>query len=108
MHLSYPRVFAYPISVAAATENNDDSKDDDPGAVIVKDMAQAVVIHYVCLRELVERFPRSILSYDGSENAVTSFIKIKYDLTVGNYEPCGKELAVLGNKSGHLHRTAGG
>ena len=94
--------------MAAATEHNHNRKNYDPGAVIIKDVAQAVVIHYVCLRELVERFPRSILSYDGSENAVTSFIKIKYDLTVGNYEPCGKELAVLGNKSGHLHRTAGG
>ena len=38
--------------MAAATENDHDRKDHDPGAVIVKDVAQAV-IHYVCLRELV-------------------------------------------------------
>jgi hypothetical protein len=31
--------------VAAATEYNHDRKDYDPGAVIVKQMAQAVVIH---------------------------------------------------------------
>ena len=34
--------------VAAATENNDYSKDYDPGAVIVKEIAKAVVIHKVC------------------------------------------------------------
>lgn len=31
--------------VAAATENDNDSKNDDPSAVVVKDVAQAVVIH---------------------------------------------------------------
>ena len=36
--------------VAAATENYDNSKDDDPGAVIVKKMAKAVVIHSMFLR----------------------------------------------------------
>ena len=36
--------------VAAATENYDDSKDDDPSAVIVKEMAKAVVIHSMFLR----------------------------------------------------------
>ena len=36
--------------VAAATENYDNSKDDDPGAVIVEEMAEAVVIHSIFLR----------------------------------------------------------
>ena len=31
--------------IAAATENDYYSEDDDPSAVIVKDVAQAVVIH---------------------------------------------------------------
>ena len=31
--------------IAAATKNDYYSKDDDPGAVIVKDVTQAVVIH---------------------------------------------------------------
>ena len=39
--------------VAAATKNHDNGKNYDPGAVIVKDVAQAVVIHYVSLRELL-------------------------------------------------------
>jgi len=30
---------------AAATEHDHDGKDDDPGAVIVKEIAKAVVIH---------------------------------------------------------------
>ena len=38
--------FALKISViAAATEYNHNSQDNDPGAVIVKEMAQAVVVH---------------------------------------------------------------
>ena len=31
--------------VAAATENDDDSENDDPGAVIVEEIANAVVVH---------------------------------------------------------------
>jgi len=40
----------YRLVVAAATENDNDSKDDNPSAVVIKDVAQAVVIHYVCLQ----------------------------------------------------------
>ena len=36
--------------MAAATENDDDSDDYDPGAVIVKEIAKAVVIHSMFLR----------------------------------------------------------
>ena len=31
--------------IAAATEDDHDSKDDDPGAVIIEEIAKAVVIH---------------------------------------------------------------
>ena len=37
-------------AVAAAAENDYDSEDDNPGAVIVKEMAKAVVIHSVLLK----------------------------------------------------------
>ena len=62
------------LSVAAATENNDDGKDDDPGTVIVKDVTQAVVIHYVCLRELL-RAPcgYSISYYADSKKRLMNF-----------------------------------
>jgi len=41
-----PGIFT--LVVAAAAENNDYSKNDYPGAVIVEEMAKAVVIHKVC------------------------------------------------------------
>ena len=34
--------------IAAAAKNNNDSENDDPSAVIIKDVAQTVVIH-ICL-----------------------------------------------------------
>ena len=37
--------------IAAAAKNDNDSKDDDPSAVVIKEMAEAVVIHYVFLRK---------------------------------------------------------
>ena len=46
--------------VAAATENHDNGKDDDPGAVIVKEMAEAVVIHSKILRCTFAIFGRSL------------------------------------------------
>ena len=33
--------------VAAAAEYHDQGKDDDPGAVVVKDMTKAIVVHSV-------------------------------------------------------------
>ena len=36
------------LAVAAATENDNDCEDYDPGAVIIKKMAKAIVIH-ICL-----------------------------------------------------------
>ena len=36
--------------VAAAAKHDYDSKDDNPGAVIVKEMAEAVVVHNVLLK----------------------------------------------------------
>lgn len=38
------------LMVAAATENDDYSENYNPGAVIVKEIAKAVVIHYMFLR----------------------------------------------------------
>ena len=46
--------------VAAATENYDNGKDDDPGAVIVEEMAEAVVIHSMILRCTFAIFGRSL------------------------------------------------
>ena len=42
--------------VAAATEHNHDRKDYDPGAVIVKKMAQAVVIHICFPPKMLQAF----------------------------------------------------
>ena len=42
--------------IAAAAKYYNDSKNHDPCAVVVKDVAQAVVIHYVSLRELLSDF----------------------------------------------------
>ena len=39
--------------IAAATENYDNSENDDPGAVIVKEMAKAVVVHSMFLQSWV-------------------------------------------------------
>ena len=47
--------------VAAATENYDDSQDDDPSAVIVKEMAKAVVIHSMFLRSMFATLSRSLI-----------------------------------------------
>jgi hypothetical protein len=46
----WARLFLW-LSVIAAAKNDNDSKDDDPSAVVIKKMAEAVVIHYVFLRE---------------------------------------------------------
>ena len=37
--------FTAQLIIAAATEYNHNSQDNDPGAVVVEEMAQAVVIH---------------------------------------------------------------
>ena len=42
--------------IAAATKNYNYSKNDDPGAVVVEEMAQAVVIHKICSSKDVLRF----------------------------------------------------
>ena len=49
-----------PLVVAAATEDYDNGKNDDPGAVIVKEMAEAVVIHSMILRCTFAIFGRSL------------------------------------------------
>ena len=54
--------------VAAATENYDNSKDDDPGAVIVKKMAKAVVIHSMFLRCMFATLRRSFSYYAPEKN----------------------------------------
>ena len=48
--------------VAAATEYNNYRKDYDPGTVvIIKDMAKAVVVHYVILQSRFEPWLVTIL-----------------------------------------------
>ena len=48
-------------SIAAATENEDYSKNYNPGAVIVKEMAEAVVVHICSSKVSFERWLISIL-----------------------------------------------
>ena len=57
--------------VAAATENYDNSKDDDPGAVIVEEMAKAVVIHSMFLRCMFAILGRSFTYYAPQLKSVT-------------------------------------
>lgn len=47
----WARLFFWLSVIAAAAKNDNDSKDDDPSAVVIKEMAEAVVIHYVFLRK---------------------------------------------------------
>ena len=47
---------AFRLVVAAATEYDHNSQNDDPGAVIVKEMAQAVVIHICFPPKMFARF----------------------------------------------------
>ena len=47
--------------VAAATEDNNYRKNNYPGTVVVKDMAKAVVIHYVFLQSRFEPWLVTIL-----------------------------------------------
>ena len=56
--------------VAATAENYDNSKDDYPGAVVVKKMAQAVVIHKICSSEMCSRFFLRSLTYYAEEDFV--------------------------------------
>ena len=42
--------------MAATAENYNYSKNDDPGAVVVKEMAQAVVVHRICSSDVCLRF----------------------------------------------------
>ena len=51
MRALWARLFVLLSVIAAAAKNDNDSKDDDPSAVVIKEMAEAVVIHYVFLRE---------------------------------------------------------
>ena len=75
--------------VAAATEYYNDRKNYDPGAVIIKDVAQAVVIHYVSLRELVSGSNRLILSY--AEGKIRLPLReIKYYLAVLYCQGCAE------------------
>ena len=47
--------------IAAATEDNYYRQDYDPSTVVVKDMAKAVVIHYVFLQSRFEPWLVTIL-----------------------------------------------
>ena len=56
--------------VAATAENYDNSENYDPGTVIVKEMAQAVVIHKLCSSEMCSRFLSRSLTYYAVEKNV--------------------------------------
>ena len=77
--------------VAATTEYYNDGEDHDPSAVIVKDVAQAV-IHYVCLRELLCGSRRLVSYY---ARRFFWLIEAKYDLSVLYYQLARKALAGL-------------
>ena len=51
--------------MAAATENYDNGKNDDPGAVIIKDVAEAIAVH-MCqpFRMFFMRVPRTLAFYE--------------------------------------------
>ena len=51
--------------VAAATEDNYYGKDYDPSTVVVKNMAKAVVIHYVFLQSRFEPWLLTIICDSG-------------------------------------------
>ena len=57
----YRQNFTVKLVIAAATEYNHNRKDYDPGAVVVKDVAKTVVIHYVILQSRFERWLNTIL-----------------------------------------------
>lgn len=40
-----PSVFIYGLVIAAATKDDNDGENDNPGAVVVEEVAKAVVIH---------------------------------------------------------------
>jgi hypothetical protein len=52
--------------ITATAEDNYNRKDYDPGAVVVKDMAKTVVIHYVILQSRFERWLNTILCLLGN------------------------------------------
>ena len=55
------QIFFEALMVTAATEDYYNCKDNNPSAVIVKDMAKTVVIHYVILQSRFERWLNTIL-----------------------------------------------
>ena len=52
--------------MAAATENDDNGNDYNPGAVVVKEIAKAVVIHICSSDEVMAAFVRSIHTMRGA------------------------------------------
>ena len=64
--------------IAAATEDNDYCKNDYPGAVIIKKVAKAVVIHSMFLRSMFAALHRSFTSYAKSKVCVTEKKKLSF------------------------------
>ena len=62
--------------MAAATEYYDNSKNDDPGAVIVKEMAKAVVVHSIFLRSMFAIFTAHLYSMMRGEFLTQTDIRI--------------------------------
>ena len=82
--------------IAAATENYDNSKNDDPGAVIVKEMAKAVVVHSIFLRSMFAIFTAHLYSMMQD--------KILTQLDLQNYNH-SLYVACVGYKNGALGFT---
>ena len=86
--------------IATAAEYNNYRKDYDPGTVvIIKDMAKAVVVHYVILQSRFELYAR-YYNMTLLEN-VLFFIKIKYCISILHNQTSFEILAILGDKASH-------
>ena len=69
--------------IAAATENYDNSENDDPGAVIVKEMAKAVIVHGIFLRSMFAIFTAHLYSMMRGDFLTQADIGDCNDLTLG-------------------------
>lgn len=61
--------------MAAATENHDDGEDYNPGAVIVKEIAKAVVVHICSSEDVMAAFVRSIHTMRKGNSVCDFFIR---------------------------------
>jgi hypothetical protein len=98
-HLRWSPV-SYLSAVAAAAKYDNDGKDNDPGAVIIEDVAEAVVIHMFPPKCRFGDFHRSLTFYAKGIYRLLSaalFIAVKgeYGVSVLHFKTGGKALSVL-------------